>query len=666
MAHVGEVTTNGPDLRIIGAAWGLSRVTTTVINLVNRSTDPQSLSVAASNSVFGDGWYGIQKTLVVVYQYGEGGSVQVAVAKEGSTLTINRIPAAPATGRVDTPPPPLSILGATWGPADKTSALRGMVDPANQSLSVVANNATFGDTWPGMSKSLVVVAAYAGQVPFTDAVAEGQPYVLKFRPPLRIISATWGLKDVTAKVQTLVSRRALSLAATNAVLGVDGWYGKAKTLAVVYQYDSQAPQLAIATEGNTLSIDYQEQPHWEPSPDPRALQVVRAAWGPADVTPKVKTLITGQALDFVASDAVLGDSWPGKAKALSLTYGWGPMAASNLIVAEGSQVQVSLPAPPVTSGLVSLDGLLAGGDVCAFQASNGLYWAAQPGGQITASASSLGAATQFTIHPVLSQPGQISLTDPGGSAVIAGQDGTLRLGGQVPGAPLIASLSTNGVGTLSVVGAGHVFATLRDDGAILAAGTDTLTFDTAFSLVLKPTAAGLENHIRDLQLEVAPEDTPSPELLKLIWDLTGGCFLAIGLGPLVNGAAAPRAGIWALLQSSPRVSAALSSLIASLRANPGTTLSVGALLGFATTVWDAGLLWKVLRLCLDQGKWFVGAWVAARVLEFVLLPEVEAAELVVSFAIWAYTTTTDALAYINSGRSTMAPIPEPEEALALR
>src|SRR5689334_5698364 len=202
------VTTTG-QLKILGAAYGLARVTGQVINLVNRGTNPQSLSITASNDVFGDTWPGVHKSLTVVYCYDDG-AARVAVATEGNRLTIGAaefaqsrpVPAPSASSQ-----PQLTVWGASYGQADVTGTIRGMISQAKQTLSLTANNATFRDSWPGVTKSFVIVASYTGQVPFVDIVAENGAYNLKFRPPMQILSAFWGLADVTAVVQSQISQR---------------------------------------------------------------------------------------------------------------------------------------------------------------------------------------------------------------------------------------------------------------------------------------------------------------------------------------------------------------------------------------------------------------------------------------------------------------------------
>jgi hypothetical protein len=151
-------------------------------------------------------------------------------------------------------------------------------------------------------------------------------------PELQIISASWGLLDVTGATQALVEQPSLTVDASNEVYG-DGWPNVVKTLDVVYQYGDQQPQLAITTEGNTLQIDY--------TPPPRTLTVITAAYGQADATAQVIALISGQSLNFVADNATFGDSWFGTRKSFSMAYSWGSGTSQSIVVAEGSPVQIS-------------------------------------------------------------------------------------------------------------------------------------------------------------------------------------------------------------------------------------------------------------------------------------------------------------------------------------
>ena len=638
------------DLQIIGAAYGLGVVTLKVIDLVNRQSTPQTLSVTASNDVFSDTWPGVQKSLIVAYRYGNAGAVGVATAKEGSTITIQDPPSG-VQALSGTSQPQLSVLAAAYGPQDETPTVQAMINQSTQSLSFTANNQTFGDSWPGTAKSFVIVAAYDGQVPFVDVVAENSSYSLKYRPPLIILSASWGLANVTNTMRNLTFRRTLSIVASNQVLGVDGWQGQTKSLDVVYQYGNQKPQLAIATEGNTMSFDYAEQPDYHPAPDASALNVIAAAHGQANVTSKVIGQLGGSnTLNFTANNTLFGDNWPGTVKSFMLSYSWGPTSPQTLIVAENGSVQISQPMPSITSGLVSQTGLFSPGDNIAIQSAQGLFLAVSPTGQLIANAASIENSTMFKVQAVPSQSDQFTLSN-GPTNVVVGPDGTLSAASSGTAAAFIASLTTTGTSMLSVVGAGKVYTTLRDDGAIVAAGSDEPTFNTTFGLMLNATQEGLKNHLLGLGIDpdtmLLPQGDTELKLIQLAWDLTGGMFLAIGLGPLINDSLQIQTGALALIQSKPSTNAALTNLINAVKANLGSTLKVGALLAFAVTVWDAGLWWKILRLAYESGKWYMITWAATKVLQVTVLPELQAAQLVVSFAKWTYDTTIDAIAYIN-------------------
>jgi hypothetical protein len=639
--------TDTPDLQIIGAAYGLAKVTGKVISLVNRSTTPQSLSVPATNATFGDSWPGKRKCLTVAYRYGDGGAVRVAAVKEGETLAIGAAEFKAATAAAVTTDPVLTVFAATYGPKDVTTAVQSHISPS-QTLSVTADNATFGDSWFGVTKTLVVVAAYTNQVPYVDIVQEHEVYSLHYRPPLRIISAKWGLADVAATVQAAVRRRALTIPANDTALG-DGWPGVRKSLAVVYQYADEQPQLAIATEGDILSVDYAASTAYQPPADPRALNVIRAAYGKADVTPKVASQVSANELHFVANNALLGDGWPSVRKSFAMTYSWGPSVPASLVVSEGSTVDLSRASLSWRSGLVTMAGLFADGDEVAFKASNDAYWVAAPGGIITASADTRQAATSFVVHPVAGSA-ELTLEASGAGYVVVGPDGTLRAGGALlAAAKIVPALTTSGEIVLSIVGPGPAFSTLAADGSIVAAGSDARTFATTFSIAMSPTAAGLASHTAAFADGADVEI--SLELAKVIWDLTGGWFTALGLGPLLLGSNRVSTGVVAIFRQNARISAALDALVAAVRANPEVSLTA-AFVTFEVLLWNEGVGWKILRFLLKLGGWWTVAFGLTKVLEWTLLPEAEAAELVVSFAFWGYTTTTDIIALVNSADHT--------------
>ena len=502
------------DLQIIGAAYGQKRVTSQVIGLVNRQSVPQSLAVAASDQIFGDQWPGHQQSLTVVYRTGSAGTARVAAVTEGNMLSI-QAQAPSACGRSETAdsppgpaadpgagPPQLTIFGATYGQADVTALVRSLVNAGTQSLSLTPGDQILGgDPWPNNVKTFVIVAAYTGQVPFLDIVTQGTAYSLKYRPPLQILLATWGMNVVTDQVQAATFRRTLTIAASSELLGDGFWPDVTKSLDVIYQYGDEKPQLAIVTDGQTLSIDYQPQGPFEPSPDPRALNVIKAAYGRRDVTATVAGLVTPNGLQFEVSASLFGDNWPGTRKSFAMAYSWGPVftrapatgAQGGYVVAQdGMQWDLSLPAPEWSIGqLVSLAGLLADGDITAIEASNGQYWGIDTAsGRIIANAGSVNAAAKFTVHVADPDSGEITLSAAGGASVVVGPDGLLHTQTGGTAAVLMPSLTLTGSILLSVAGQDMNFAALTADGSISAAGSDLPTFDACFSPRINATRAG--------------------------------------------------------------------------------------------------------------------------------------------------------------------------------
>lgn len=150
--------------------------------------------------------------MTVIYQF-DGQEPKTVVAVEGSVLNIHYCP-SPACN------PDLVIVGATYGTADVTAKAKALV--TDNSFVVTANNDTFGDSWYGTLKSLVVVYLRSG-VFHTCVVEEHQQMVIG--PPLRIIGATYGPKDVTGVVVSRIGSHSgiRDLPANNDTFG-DSWY----------------------------------------------------------------------------------------------------------------------------------------------------------------------------------------------------------------------------------------------------------------------------------------------------------------------------------------------------------------------------------------------------------------------------------------------------------
>ena len=159
--------TNG-QLNILGAVYGLLDFTEVVSGLVNRAVSPQTLTVTASDSVFGDTWPGNQQSLTVVYNY-DGGTPGVQATIENNAITISFDSAAAKSETTAKDPEnvaaaeELIIYGATYGPMDVTAAVQALI--AQQQLSITVNPQTLSggvDPWPNVIKTLVVVGSYGG------------------------------------------------------------------------------------------------------------------------------------------------------------------------------------------------------------------------------------------------------------------------------------------------------------------------------------------------------------------------------------------------------------------------------------------------------------------------------------------------------------------------
>ena len=654
-------TQNSGVLQIVGAAYGLKQVTAQVIKLVNRQAFPESLTVLASNQAFGDTWIGHEKTLTVVYRY-DGGPTYVATASEGQTLTVG----VPQFEQSDHAPIPaveegiaqsgLTVWGASFGPVDVSTTVRNLVDEAAGTLSLVPDNATFGAACEGKRSAFVIVASYSGQVPFIDIVVEGNAYALSYRPPLHILSAFYGLKDVTDIVRASVSRRRLSVSASSSVFG-DGWPAMRKTLHVVYQYGDRKPQMAAITENQLLHIDYDPAtPAGQASLDPRALNIIAAAYGPVDVTAKVAALVENGSLSFTADSMTFGDTWPAAVKSFSLVYSWGTTAVSHVNVPEETPVSITQPEPTFAADrtFVSLAGLLAAGDEIKLQTAAGGYWSLAADGQIAALGTSSDAAEVFTIGvPEAQDSAAITLRCRDGSYVAAGPDGTLRAGGSVEEAiQLMASLQANGAINIGVVGgAGAPFIAVTAGGAIAVDGSYDTNFSTCFNLLLNPTRAGNASHLQTFASLTMLDGPVDMKLVKVVWKLTGGCFLATGLGPLLGDQQQIGPALYRFLRRYPAVMNKIAILIATINCN--RTMPAGVLLAVLKAIHEAGILMPVLRMSLATTGWIGISWAIVTILTKVQGGVTSAsasagAELGESFSGWAYETTMDMLDYINS------------------
>jgi hypothetical protein len=210
------------ELVICGAAYGRADVTGKIRSL----RKDQKLFVKASNDVFGDSWSAENKSLVVVYKYVGSNCAQLQVVEEGGYLQI--IPPSSSVGggwknrqlsqslkanmtvsRKDQSPLKLNILGAVYGLCNVTPAAQSFVT-ANQEFDKAVSDAVWGDGWPGHKKTLVVVYEYS-DISMLEIALEGDQMHFIASPPLTILGAAYGLKNVTEILTKLVKNRSLKV-----------------------------------------------------------------------------------------------------------------------------------------------------------------------------------------------------------------------------------------------------------------------------------------------------------------------------------------------------------------------------------------------------------------------------------------------------------------------
>ena len=163
--------------------------------------------------------------------------------------------------------PELTILGAAYGLGCRTDRVRELQGNSNR-IDVVANNDTFGDTWHGRKKSLVIVYQYTGYKPMVAAVKEDERLVISppdsaaeqaqtsASLPFHILGAAYGPGDVTARANSLIHNHQLEITANNNTFP-DSWHGRKKSFVAVFQNEEGRPYMLIVEEGTYISVSSQ-------------------------------------------------------------------------------------------------------------------------------------------------------------------------------------------------------------------------------------------------------------------------------------------------------------------------------------------------------------------------------------------------------------------------
>ncbi|EFC40232.1 predicted protein [Naegleria gruberi] len=170
-------------IQVVLAVYGLLECTQKVADIFDKQTGNE-LTVHASNSVFGDPWPNVFKSFTLVYrvklQSGQWSEPRVKVCEEHALLRVDIIEElnssivfeanSPLSSIVRkrrheavnkevckyVPQDGINILAATYGPEDVTEKVKEFLNTERTFLRVEATNNTFGDTWAGVIKYLVV------------------------------------------------------------------------------------------------------------------------------------------------------------------------------------------------------------------------------------------------------------------------------------------------------------------------------------------------------------------------------------------------------------------------------------------------------------------------------------------------------------------------------
>jgi len=142
--------TQTPTLEVLGATYGPANVTDNVRALIKDN----GLKFTVSNSILGDPWFGVVKSFMVVYKYGNSLSI-TKIFKENESFEIKYDMNQDIPDATNYQEGGFYILGASYGLGDVTTKCRSNIQ--DKKLKVTANNKTFCDYWYGTKKILSVV-----------------------------------------------------------------------------------------------------------------------------------------------------------------------------------------------------------------------------------------------------------------------------------------------------------------------------------------------------------------------------------------------------------------------------------------------------------------------------------------------------------------------------
>lgn len=346
-------------LTILGAAYtgapaGQEDVTATVRGWVREHQILRGWSPAE----FGAAGDGSGQLLVIVYRHGHG-PARTKIVPTGWSIELwprvdDRMQAT--TSPDAQAPAQMTILGATYGRRDVTSAARSMT--RDDRLYADVDDTTWGDGWlaPGAPRSLVVVYQIGDGAPVVHVTASGKRAFVN-APALTILGATFGQEDVTGVLAAQVRGGTLEVRADTQLVGRDPWRGVVKTAAVVYRHGAATERARVLTvsEGQMLvvtpetvagesSLQFVDAPLVQGEPRvPLGLRILGAAYGLTNVTGAAIERVSRDLLDVHADNRTWGSGGMNTPKTLTIVYqidGGRPMLR---VATEGAQFWIAAP-----------------------------------------------------------------------------------------------------------------------------------------------------------------------------------------------------------------------------------------------------------------------------------------------------------------------------------
>lgn len=165
-------------------------------------------------------------------------------------------------------------------------------------------------------------------------IIDGNMNNVDSKSKLVVLKASWGLIDVTHKVQSLIVQNVLEFVPRNRLFG-DGWKGKTKSCVIVYSYNINNPQngvfsthCAFCKEKTRMTITPASTwpEHFFPvKNENKSLYIYGAVYGGGkypfgDCTAITQALVKENSLQIDITNKTFGDTWTGKKKSFTIVY----------------------------------------------------------------------------------------------------------------------------------------------------------------------------------------------------------------------------------------------------------------------------------------------------------------------------------------------------------